>query len=151
MLKKSLIILCVFCMLVLISGSCFAMNIVNDTKNVLEDVGNNVQSMVDDAGNSMESMKDGISNVMSDMGNEVHETTDNIENDMSNNTVTDAGMTNNDDDYSATRTSASSMTEELTNSGTGSAFVWVVLSIAAIIIVALVWYYGTQTEDKNNL
>ena len=54
---------------------------------------------------------------------------------------------NNNNGYTATRTS----TGESTFMGMGStAWTWLILGIAAIAIVALVWYYSMQFTNKNN-
>lgn len=49
--------------------------------------------------------------------------------------------------YTAARTSA---TGNMTNSGFNNALVWVVLGVTGAIIIALVWYYGTQTTHRDN-
>ena len=141
MLKKSLIIASVFCLIVSLSSLVFASNIVSGTENVLRDIGNGVQSMVDDAGNSVQDAKDGMSNMMNDWNRD----SENMENGMTRNDNNDGYTATDNGDYTATRTGA---TNDVAN--TGTTFVWVVLAITAAIIVALVWYYATQTSDTNN-
>ena len=142
MLKKSLIILSVFCFMVFTSSLVFATNIVEGAENTLNDIGNGIRSMVDDATNSVEDVKDGATNMVNDMRND----TDSMENDMrtDDNQTGITGGTDNDG-YTASRTGANAEA-----SNTNTAIVWVVLAIAGAIIIALVWYYGTQTSDRNN-
>ena len=55
-------------------------------------------------------------------------------------------MMNNNNDYTATRTSATDNTFMGMNS---TAWTWLILGIAAIAIVALVWYYSMQIRSSN--
>ena len=50
-------------------------------------------------------------------------------------------------DYTASRTTASDVTNR---NGAASATTWIVLAIVGIAIIALVWYYGTQKTDRDN-
>ena len=57
------------------------------------------------------------------------------------------GMTGTDGDgYTATRTSAA---DARTMATTNNATIWVVLAVTAAIIVALIWYYATQTNNTD--
>ena len=146
MTKKSLILISIFCLIALISSPVFAANIVEGTENTLNNIKGGVQSMVNDAGNGLERARDGISNVVNDgvngaktMGNDAK------------NAINDAtaGMTDGDRDtardYTATRTS---MTETTNSTNIASSTtVWLVLAITGIIIVALIWYYGSQVNN----
>ena len=82
--------------------------------------------MISNAGNS-------VRNVVSDIGNTMM------------NDRTQMG-TNNNGDYSATRTAATANV----NSGNTLTWTWFILAVATIIIVGLVWYYGTQNEKRTN-
>ena len=48
-------------------------------------------------------------------------------------------------DYTASRTST-----DMTGSTNSAMTVWIVLIIAGLAIIALAWYYGYQTTDRNN-
>ena len=152
MLKKSLIILFAFCLVLFTSSICFASNIMQDMQAGLDNIGNGMENAVNGAKNTVGDAKNGVENMMSDMGRGIEGAMNNAEDDMTNDDPT--GMNGeNGDGYSADRTSATTRAISDTSaagSGTGSSFVWIVLAIAAVIIVALVWYYGTQTEKRNN-
>ena len=53
----------------------------------------------------------------------------------------------NNGDYTATRTSTTQATFMGMNA---TAWTWLILGIAAIAIVALVWYYSMQLRDANS-
>ncbi len=57
MLKKSLTMLSIFCLIIFTSTFVFATNIVEDTKNAVEDVGNGIRDMVEDTTNTAEDAK----------------------------------------------------------------------------------------------
>ena len=142
MLKKSLTILSIFCIITLASSLVFASNIMRGAENAVRDVGNGIEALVDDAGNAMQDAGNGISNMMNDWNRDA----ENTENDMTNNDMgTTAMQGGRDDGYAATRTGS---VENAVN--TNNAFVWTILAVAAAIIIALVWYYATQTNDTNN-
>ena len=78
--------------------------------------------------------------MMDNMGNDEN----NMDTDMNGNN-NEMGMTNNNDGYTASRTDAA-------NTGTinpNTTFIWIILAIATAIIVALVWYYATQSNESN--
>lgn len=140
MLKKSLVLLSVFCLILFASSFVFASNIVNDTKNAMNDVGNGVERMVNDTKDGISNMKNKAENMTKNMGND-------IEGSMSNNRNGNPNMPNDftDDGYSATRTSA---TNNMT--ATNNTLVWIILIAAAVAVIALVWFYLAQTSDANN-
>ena len=142
MLKKSLTILSIFCIITLASSLVFASNIMQVAENAVRDVGNGIEALVDDAGNAMQDAGNGISNMMNDWNRDA----ENTENDMTNNDMGTTTMEDGTGDgYTATRTGS---VEGAVN--TNNAFVWTILAVAAAIIIALVWYYATQTSDTNN-
>ena len=67
MLKKSLIIVSLFALMLFISTPVFASNMMQGAENTLNNIKGGVQNMTKDAGNAMEHAKDGISNVASDI------------------------------------------------------------------------------------
>lgn len=143
MLKKSLISILVFCLITFMSSFIFAANIVEGTENVLRDAGNGIQGAVDKTGDSLRNAKDGVTNMMDNMGDRAENAGDDMADDMG-----IGGFTNDGDagSYTATRTNA------YTNGGArnNSSLVWLILAVVAIIIVALVWYYGAQTNTNRN-
>ena len=100
-MKKTLITITIFCLIVFMSSFVFASNMVKGAENALRDVGTGMQDNNNNGDNN---------------------------------------------GYTATRTS--SAIESAANAN--NTMVWIILSIVAVIIVALVWYYGTQTIDRSN-
>ena len=47
------------------------------------------------------------------------------------------------DDYTATRTAT---TTNATGTNMSTMWIWVIVAIAAMVIVGLVWYYGSQNR-----
>lgn len=146
-MKKTLITLSIFCLIAVISCPVFASNIEQGAENTLNGIRDGVQNMVNDAGNSIGRAKDGISNVITDGENAVNNMTNNDDNnDMNNYDNTNSNtMNNGTDDYTASRTASAT---DITN--TNNATVWTVLAIAAIIIIALVWYYTVQSKNDRD-
>ena len=140
MLKKSLILLLVFCLIIFASSFVFASNIVNDTKGAIDDIGKGVENMVNDTKDGISNMKNNAENMTRNMGNDAKEYMSDDKNSDQNMT---AGFTNND--YNANRTSA---TNNMT--GTNNTLVWIILIAAAVAVIALVWYYLAQTSEVNN-
>lgn len=129
MLKKSLIIFfSAFCAIILTSSMCFATNVMEDTRDTLDNIGNGMNEAVTD-------IKDDVKTGAEEVGNAVHDGATDVKDKT-------MDMTS-DDEYTATQTSATSATT------TNMSFVWIILAIAAIAIIALVWYYTTQTENSS--
>ncbi len=171
MVKKSIIAILLFCIAVFISSTAFASNLVNATGNTLNGIRDGVQNMASDTGNSMERAKDGISGAMENVGNGLgnmahdagnamenakdgisnmlHDGEDGVrraEDDMEN-TARGIGrdMGTDDDGYTATRTSAADAVETTRTNNTVA--IWTILALAGAIIIALIWYYATQTNN----
>lgn len=144
MVKKSIIAILLFCIAVFISSTAFASNLVNATGNTLNGIRDGVQNMASDAGNAMENAKDGISNMLHDGEDSVKRAEDNMEN-----TAGTVGrdMGTDDDGYTSTRTSA---TDALGTTRTNNTVaIWTILALAGAIIIALIWYYATQTNNTD--
>lgn len=122
MLKKSLIILFIIFSIICISNVCAASNtMANDVKNGVSSVTNTVV--------------DGVEDLAKDARNGVGHIEDAL-------TMNNTGKTTSQNAYTATRTA----TTEATGTNNSAMWVWVVLAIAAIVIIALVWYYGSQNN-----
>ena len=126
MLKKSLIILFIIFSIICISNVCAASNtMANDVKNGVSSVTNTVV--------------DGVEDLAKDARNGVGHVENRIEDAL---TMNNTGKTTSQNAYTATRTA----TTEATGTNNSAMWVWVVLAIAAIVIIALVWYYGSQNN-----
>ena len=127
-----------------IVGTIFSFNLcfANDAGNMVKDAANGVRNAVGGAENTVENAAKDISNGSKNM-------TQGMENGAT--TVTNSGrntaqdMTNNG--YTATRTAT---TNNATFMGmNATTWTWFVMGIAAIAIVALVWYYGMQVRSSH--
>lgn len=139
MLKKSLVILLVVCTICLIATPVFASNMMESAGNAVGGMKNGIENMAEGVGNAVAPMREGISDMAngvkdgaSKIGEDVKDAVNGSENGMERSTGTD---------YTASRTSANADYSNRRNSTT----VWTVLLIAAIAIIALVWYYGAQS------
>lgn len=147
MTKKTLLSIFVLLTLLVLSSCVFAANNVGDE---LRDSWNRTEQTLNNVGGA-------VSNTVSDITNNNNNNNNNTN---SNNSGNDAGTDNNrstngtagvttmmntdgNDGYTATRTAT-------TNTGNGIsnlAMTWIILAITAAIIVALIWYYGTQNNE----
>lgn len=146
-------------------------NIIGGAENAIEDGARGLSNASKDATGGMENSAQNImgstnstnmDNTNSDSGNDANtnggstNTTNNDNRNMSTNgTMGTAGLTtngNNSDNgntYTATRTATD--TTGATFLGMNStAWTWLIIGIAAIAIVALVWYYGTQLNSSRD-
>lgn len=148
MLKKSLIILSIFCAILFLSNMCFAEGFMQGAENVLDRAGEGARDMAESARDAAGRAGEGARNMVDDLrdgaenaGDAVRDGAEGIT-DMGTDMTSDMEGT---DDYTATRTSATG-----TNTSADTTFVWIILAIAALLIVGLVWYYGAQTKSRNN-
>ena len=110
---------------------CFAADN-GDDSNV--NLGEEITDSLNKAGNSVRNVADDAMN----MG------TDNTRN---NNNGT-ARNYDNGNGYNAVRTSVDDMATGATNMST-TTWIWIILAVAAIIIVAMVWYYAVQDNNRD--
>lgn len=156
LMKKFLLFSALVCAILFTSSAVYAANTAGD---VIQNVGNGVRNFVGGAENAIENgVKDvgdavqqgvnGLENTMN--ANDNTQTTNNNNNMKANNNGTT--YTGNTDGYTATRTTTD------TNVGimSGTAWTWIILAIAAVLIIGLVWYYsaqnnvGTDQNDRRN-
>ena len=116
-----------------------AMNVVNDVSNGARDAVNGAENMVEGAVN-------GVTGASQNMTNSVEGSMNNMANTMTN------GMTNNNQmsNYTTGRTAT---TRTATNNNafmgmTSTAWTWLILGIAAVAIIAMVWYYSNQVSNS---
>ena len=141
MLKKSLLILFIIFCIQCICNVCFAAN-----------TADNVKSAVGSATNTV---VDGVSNLASDVRNGVGYVENSIEDaltmdDDMNTRATDnynnVGTTTDTGNYTATRTATTGDAAGMFGADTSTMWVWIIVALAAIVIVGLVWYYGSQNR-----
>ncbi len=136
--KKFFVSLAVLLCLVFSFSMCFATNELRDA--------------ADGVRNFVGGVEDKVENAAKDVSNASKDATGSIENGM--NSSTDNKMSNgittnnnnNNGHYNATRTSNESTTiMGMTSTG----WTWLIIGIAAIAIIAVVWYYSMQFTNKN--
>lgn len=140
MRKKSLILVSVILFVLCVFSNVVSAN--NDVKNGISNVTNTVVNGVENLGKDVRSgigaAENGIEGALRMDGNQT--STNNADN-----TATNA-RSNTNNGYTATRTA----TNALTNNDTSTLWIWLVVAIAAIVIIGLVWYYGTQNNTHHN-
>lgn len=140
MYKKLLIVSSIFIIAIFSFSVCFA-------NNGLQEVADGVRNVVGGAENAVEDAAKNISNASKNATGKVEEGANNVGNAVMNNVnhnTTKTGVTNNN--YTATRTATTNNTFMGMNA---TAWTWFIIGIAAIAIVALVWYYSMQTRSSN--
>lgn len=113
---------------------CFAADN-GDDSNV--NLGEEITDSLNKAGNSVRNVADDAMNIG----------TDNTRNNNNNNNGT-ARNYDNGNGYNAVRTSVDDMATGVTNMST-TTWIWIILAVAAIIIVAMVWYYAVQDNNRD--
>ena len=146
MLKKSLI--CALAIIIL--SLCCTISFANEKGNNIN-LGNEIIRSIDKTENSMKNVVSG--NIVRDAGNMINDEINMIEdgvynventirNDDNNNTAGVVGR--NDGDYNATRTSVDQTLNGGINTMTATTWMWIILIVAAVTIMAAIWYYATQ-------
>lgn len=121
-------------------------NVVGGAENAIEDgaksATNAVKSGTNSVENTAENMGNGVENTAKDVKNGVENTTGTVRNTTTENS--------NNSKYSAIRTSTDANGNATFMGMNSTTWIWLILGIAAIAIVALVWYYSTQITSKKN-
>lgn len=139
MYKKLLISIGILIIGIFSFSVCFA----NDS---LQEAADGVRNVVGDAENAVEDAARNISNASKDATGKIEQGANNIGNTVmnNNNSNTTTGSTTNN--YTATRTATTGNTFMGMNA---TAWTWLIIGIAAIAIVALVWYYSMQIRSSD--
>lgn len=135
--KKILFSLCLVLLFIFSFTYTFAAN-------GLESAADGVRNVVGGAENMIEGAAKGVSNTTKDMTGGIENGARNVTGDTRN--TTGALSTHRNDNYTATRTATTGGTLMGMN---GTAWTWVILAIAAVSIIALVWYYSMQLTGNN--
>ena len=150
--KKLLITTILLAFLISITTLCFAndenmqnpvQNIVGGAENMAEnaakDVGNAVKDAGESAGNMAENVANETKNIVSNPVNAVTDADNTASHSLSNNTS---------NGYNVTRTSTEGANTLMGMNAT--MWTWLIIGLAAIGIIALVWYYSMQFTNSNN-
>ena len=142
------------CKKLLISTLVFALSLF--TFSICCFANNGLQNAAEDVRNVVGGAENAVENAAKDISNTSKNATGNMEKDANN--VTDHKMDNNKTSnkstgtstgtYNATKTSATGSSTFMGMNAT--AWTWLILGIAAIAIIALVWYYSMQVRSNND-
>ena len=145
--KKLAIILSIFIAIIFSFSVCFANDMLNDAaegvRNVVGGAENAVKNVANDVSNATKDATNSVENKANDVMNNIKTNGDN------DNTVKDTNnetRTTTNGNYTATRTNAEGSTLMGMNATT---WTWLIIGLAAIAIVALVWYYSMQMRSSN--
>ncbi len=142
MLKRIITLLLALCIMFATSFAFASNNAGSETQDSLNKAGDSVRNFVDDTGNAISGGADAIGNGIKDLGNTFSAGAARVTNDDSNN--------NNAGTYTTARTSADS---DGFAGMSRTTWLWFIIAIATVAIVALVWYYAMQNDvnyRKNN-
>ncbi len=146
MYKKIIVSTCILLVTIFLSFSfCQA----NDATNMVKDAANGARNIVGGAENAIEDAAGGISNTAKNMTEGMENGVNSATNSMKNatNSTKDTNDNMNNNGYVATRTSTDAGAAKFMGM-TATAWTWLIMGIAAIAIVALVWYYGNQLRTS---
>ena len=131
----------------LCSYSFAASDTMNQAKDAVMNAGNSIGSAAVTAKNAVVDGAKDITNGASTVGKDAVNTTEDAGRDGMNVLGDTASVLDDGDrDYTATRTATGD--SNLLGMST-TTWTWLILGIVGIIIVALVWYYGSQYEHRN--
>ena len=99
------------------------------------------------AENTMQDFGQGVMNFANDVGSGIKNTAEDIGNSMQNMFDGDNPNTTTGNDYNAARTSADASG---TNGMANTAWIWLILGVTGIIIIALTWYYVSQDNGHTS-
>ena len=140
--------------------SCFANDMINEAGNMMQDVGNNIRNAMNNAGNAVEDATRNISGATQDATENITQRANNIGNELmntNNNERNDNAEYNADFDknevtkYNTTRVTTTGTTDNATFMGMdANMWTWLIVGVAAIAIIALIWYYTMQLRSSDN-
>ena len=116
-----------------------AENAAKDVGNAAKDVGNAVKDAGESAGNMAENVANETKNIVSNPVNAITDADNTASHSLSNNTS---------NGYNVTRTSTEGANTLMGMNAT--MWTWLIIGLAAIGIIALVWYYSMQFTNSNN-
>lgn len=119
-------------------GNVVSGNVINDASNQLKDGANNIKNTMENVGNDIKgganNVKNTVENGTENIGNNTREAVDGV--------IADNSIGN----YNTTRTTTEG-TVTNTDTMTTTTWMWIILVVAAITIIAAIWYYATQNND----
>ena len=139
---------------ILISFSTISFaNMSNDVKNTVNGATNTVidgaQNLTEDVRKGIGNAEDAIENGARNIGNAITDGANDVmgtNNNNNNNNNDDNSDNANGTAYTATRTTAADITGA---TRTTSMWTWIILAVAAAVIVGLVWYYAAERTERH--
>lgn len=129
MKRKTFIILSILFALLFISTISFANNDIKDGVHSATDaVIDGASNLVNDARKGVGAIENTVENGTKDIGNAIHH--------------------DNTNGYTATRTATTGTT---TNGMNSTLWTWVILAVAAVVIIGLIWYYASQNNHVDKM
>ena len=129
MKRKTFIILYILFAILFISTISFANNDIKDGVHSATDaVIDGASNLVNDARKGVGAIENTVENGAKDIGNAIHH--------------------DNTNGYTATRTATTGTT---TNGMNSTLWTWVILAVAAVVIIGLIWYYASQNNHVDKM
>lgn len=147
-MKKLLILTITFCMILFSFTylSIYAADVVNGTKNTANTIGGAIANTANNAKNAIQTGEDKVENGLNSAKNTIVDSTKNTTTNAKNTGDNVMGHIDNaNSNYNATRTATNTGFLGMTSTG----WTWLILGIVGIVIVGLVWYYGSQYDHSN--
>ena len=149
MTKKILIAVLVSAILSLCCGFCFAASTQSNSVNL----GNEISSSLNKGANSVGNVAEDVVGAGEQAVNGVGDAFRNMDNRNNDNNNNNNGTWNNDnrtttDGYSTMRTTAEG-TQATNGTMSTTTWMWIIFAIAAVIIIAAIWYYAMQGNERS--
>lgn len=145
-MTKKIFALIIGLLLVLCTSYVFASN--NEIIDSMNKTGNTVKGAVEGVRNVVGNVENGVENGATRIGNGVKDLGNTFADGAArvNNDGTTLNGNNNDNRYTAARTSTGGTFMGMN----GTTWTWFILAIAGLAIIGLVWYYAMQNDYKTN-
>ncbi len=146
MKKKLSIVFLLLTFLLVSSVYCYAMDTNFETE--MQESANKTGETMQNAGNGIRNATEGIGNMAEDVGNSMVNAAEKVGNGIKEFFNGDDSNSTTGNTYNATRTSADVTGGEASMANT--AWIWLILGVTGIIIIALTWYYVSQDTNYNS-
>lgn len=145
----AIVILCLCCSVCYAADNNSNVNLGEEITDSLDKTGDSVRNVADDVMNGVDDMTRSNREDNSTNNNQTRNTNNNYNNYSNNNGNNGNNYADNNvfsEGYNAVRTT----TEDIaTGTMSTTTWIWIILAVAAITIIAMVWYYATQTNNRD--
>lgn len=152
MYKKGLLLVSVILfVLCIFSSFVYATDTIkNGVSGVVNDVVDGVNALGSDVRNGIGNAENGIEDAFRTNDDNTSDQNDNSQNNNTDNNTMDNSVLTAPGDYMTTRTDVDATTAGTTTNDNSTLWIWLIVAIAAIVIIGLVWYYGTQNTTHRD-